>query len=39
MCVCVGGGGGGGSCRVQHIVVYSYLLLTENLFVAQQKFD
>ena len=30
-------GGGGGSCRVPHIVVYSYWLLTEDLFVAGQQ--
>ena len=29
--------GGGGSCRVPHIVVYSYWLLTEDLFVAGQQ--
>ena len=34
-----GDGGGGCRCRVQHIVVYSYWLLTEDLFVAEQKFD
>ena len=28
-----------GSCRVQHIVVYSYWLLTEDHFVAEQRFD
>ena len=35
--LCLQGGGGEGSCRVPHIVVYSYWLLTEDLFVAGQQ--